>query len=349
MFIFTDSEPWPATGPLDPESKNHYFGNAQAAHPDSLARPIRTLRESDAALFVIALDDKQVDARHWMDLLPADHYLSNRSNEDLDAAIRRILLGLVDPSCSQMVLRETAKQLIQIPTGDQPTSHSGGTTDPLILPRPWYEIVIAFAGTLLGAVVSRFLSRRPQPTDAANMAPPLSVEEEDQEPDDVEGLRRRGRKLAPVDPYKAKEFFERAIEKSEQIAQEGEEFAAVQIPAIFREILTTVFKKDLHAQRKYIYQQAKKGSSKERARGLAPVFVERWAANPELMMEEFFTLQQQFRANEVLQAFGEFEPPETLAFASLELSSFIRDFATITADIQNIAEIHNDRDPREEN
>ena len=47
--------------------------------------------------------------------------------------------------------------------------------------------------------------------------------------------------------------------------------------------------------RKQYDDQEKKGSSKEKARDWRQVLVERWAANPELMMEEFFTLQQEFQ------------------------------------------------------
>ena len=342
VFILTDSEPWPAKGPLDVESKNRYFGNAQEVHPDSLASSVTSLRESAADLFVIALDDKQADARHWMDLLPKDHYVSNRSNQDLDAAIRQILLGLVGSSCGKTVLSGTATPPQKAPTGGQSTSHSGSTRAPLIFPSPWYEIVLASAGALLGAVASRALSRRPQPTDAAKGTPPISIEdEEDQEPVDVEELRRRGRKIASTDLNKAKEFFERALEKTERTAQEGEEFASVQIPAIFREILTTIFKDDLHAQREYIYQQASLKSSRQRAQGLAPVLVERWSINSELMLEEFFALQHHPRGVECLQALAEFEPSEDWSPERLALVRLIRDIATAEDDLQRTAEFYN--------
>jgi hypothetical protein len=339
LFLLTDAEPWPATGALNPEGKDRYFGDDKEAHPGNLAAFKRSLSESAIDLYVVALDDRPDDALHWSSLLPSGHYLSNRTHGDLDDAIRRILLGLLDPSCGQPTVAETAPPDIRTDLPDaapQPSTAFAASG----LRRPWYEITIALAGILFGTAISRAFSNRA--INIANRVPPPTTEHEvTQEDADVEELRRRGRKVAPTDPGKAKEFFERALEKTEQFAQEGQELAAVQIPAIFREILTTIYREDLLAQREYIYQQAGIKSSRERARGLAPVLVERWSVTPELMMEEFFALQHHARVDEILQALAEFEPPGDWPPERLTLINVLRGLATAADDLQKIAEFYN--------
>jgi hypothetical protein len=340
LFLLTDSEPWPPTSTLSPEEKNRYFGDEKDSQPGSLPALLRDLSKADIDFYVIALDDHNQDALNWRRLLPSNHYLSNRSHTNLDDAIRRLLLGFLDPSCGQPAVVEAAQPDIgtNLPDASPQSSAASASSG---LRRPWYEIIIALVGILLGAMLSRVFPYRRIDIAQGSAPSPITESGEPQEPDDVEGLRRRGRKMVSIDPGRAKEFFEQAIEQSEKIAQEGENFAAVQIPAIFREILTTVYREDLLAQREYIYQQAGIKSSAKRARGLAPVLVERWSVNPELLMEEFFALQHHARGDESLQALSEFEPPGDWAPERLALISMIRSLATAADDLQRIAEFYN--------
>jgi hypothetical protein len=339
LFLLTDAEPWPASGILDSEGKVRYFGVTKAGSPASLAALTRDLDVAEIDFYVIALNDRPADELHWLSLLPTGHYLSNRVHRDLDDAIRLILLRLLGTECGQSTLAGTGPLGIrEVYSAAQRRPHIAlPELSPSRLGRPWYEITIALAGMLFGLMLPRIV-----PHSIVTQSAPLSTTEIESPPenDDVEELRRRGRTVAPTDPEKARELFERALEKTEQIAQEGEELAAAQIPAIFREILTTVFRENLLAQRRYIYQQAEIKSSRQRAKGLAPVLVERWSLHSKLMIEEFFALQHHARGDEILQALSEFEPPSDWTSERLTLTRIIRDLATTAVDLRTLAEFY---------